>query len=483
MTTTRTSKKQAAPLQHASRRARPILRRSLAVLAFAVLATACSSTNSDVEGAADTAQESTVEAGSDEAVNESVEPTDDGDAQDGIALGGSTEQDGAASDDSASGAEADRSDDADQALAATPLCEAEPPLAGSRVELLQSGNRIAPGSIDFTQLDETVVELPDTAIWVTADPTVAGGWYVVLERGSAVRVSPQGAVTTTLDSGEFPPEFSDDRAQRSPFRWHELFDDPLPDGRVVTLEDIAAVLATPSDIYQHGVLGDEIEAAAIEWIDTCTGEGGRIEIPEPDVIEGISPMLVDIDRDGQTEVVVTLSNASAGARLAAFELDGSSAGESEPIGRANRWRNILAVGAFGPGGEVEIIEVRTPHLGGVVQSFRQIQDDEFGPTLVQVAQSNPSYTSHVIGSRNLSMGIGVDANDDGFPDVLVASASRDSVVAMRRTNELDTDLQGWQIIGEQPLDNQLTSNIASQEETAGRATIAVADDDLLRIWR
>lgn len=455
--------------------------RGLALLFLAVLAVACSSADSTQLGADATPEESTTEDNSEDIAGDIVDDDADDESLDDDASS-TTEtvadepSDNAATDET-------NTEAVDEAPGATVLCGAGEPLTGSRVDVLQSGNRIASGSTDFTQMDETVVELPDTGIWITADPTVAGGWYVVLERGSAVRVSPLGVVTTALDSGALPPEFSGDGVLQSPFRWHELFTDPIPDSRVVVLEDVAAVLATPTDFYQHGVLGDESEAAAIEWIDTCTGEAGRIEIPEPDVIEGISPMLVDIDRDGQTEIIVTLSNSSSGARLAAFELDGSTAGQSDPIGRGSRWRNIAAVGAFGPSGEVEIIDVQTPHIGGLVQAFRQIEDEELGPTLVQVAESDPRYTSHVIGSRNLSMGIGVDANDDSFPDVLVATANRNAIVAMTRTDELDSELQGWEIIGEQPLDNVLTSNIASQEEAAGRATIAVADGNILRIWR
>lgn len=447
-----------------------VLRR-VALFLLMTISVACSSADSNASESADVVEEPSAETGIDA----------DSDASD---VDSSTETSEAEEDPESDDAGEDvEVETVDEPPAATPLCGATEALAGSRADVQQSGNRVAPGSTDFTQLDETIVELPDTGIWVTADPTVTGGWYIVLERGSAVRVSPQGVVTTTLDAGGLPPEFTNEGTLQSPFRWHELFTDPLPDGRVVVLEDIAAVLADPTDIYPHGVLGDEVEAAAIEWIDTCTGESGWIGIGEPDVIEGISPILVDIDRDGQTEIIVTLSNSSDGARLAAFELDGTSAGQSEPIGQGNRWRNVAAVGAFGPGGEVEIIEVQTPHIGGLVQSFRQIEDEELGPTLVQVAESEPRYTSHVIGSRNLSMGIGVDANDDSFPDVLVATANRNAIVALTRTDELDSELQGWEIIGERALDNALTSNIASQEETAGRATIAVVDGNLLRIWR
>ena len=362
------------------------------------------------------------------------------------------------------------------------LCNADPAVPGSRVDVNSDGNRVAPGSLDFAAVEELEVELPDTGVWVTADPAVSGGWFVVLERGSAVRVSPEGVVTSTSDPSATPPELDADGNPQTPFRFHELFQDPIDDGRVVFAEDIAVVLSTPTDIYPHGVLGDELEAAAIEWVDVCTGEGGQIDIPAPDVVEGLSPLLADIDNDGQIEIVVTLANADTGARLAAFELDGTTAGESEPIGQGRRWRNQLAATAFGPDGGIEIVDVRTPHIGGTVQSFRQVQDEENGPQLVQVAVSDPRYTSHVIGTRNLSMGIAIDANADDWPDVLVATSDRDALVGLTRTSDLDADLQGWNIIGERELQNALTSNIAAQEPTPGSASIAIADGDILRIW-
>ena len=367
-------------------------------------------------------------------------------------------------------------------VAFSDLCNAEPAIPGARVDVDPSGNRIAPGSIDFTEIDEIAVELPDEGIWVTADTSVPGGWYVVLERGSAVRVAPDGVVTSSAGPGAVPPEFDAAGEIQSPFRSHDLFDDPIDDSRVVVYQQIAAVLSSTTDFLRHGVLGDPFEAAAIEWVDTCSGESGRIEIAQPDVVEGISPMLADIDSDGQTEIIVTLSNASRGARLAAFELDGTSAGESEPIGQGNRWRNQLAAGAFGPNGEVEIIDVRTPHIGGTVQAFRQVVDEDGNPSLIQVAASDPNYTSHVIGTRNLSMGIALNVDADSFPDVVVATADRSAIVAMTRTDDLDAALQGWNIVGERQLTNSLTSNIATQPISTGRSAIAVADGAMLRIW-
>ena len=396
----------------------------------------------------------------------------------------------------ASGEEAQDDDEASVQFEAdsepfSDLCNASEAVIGSRPDVTSSGNRIGLGSIDFTTLDEVVIELPDDAIWVTSDPAVTGGWFVVLSRGSTVRVSPDGVVTTALDAGvDLPPELDETGAANSPFRFHDLFIEPLEDGRVVMAESIAAALVGPTGSYAHGVLGDALEASGVAWVDTCTGETGRIDMAEPDVIEGISPILYDVDTDGELEIVVTLANGNEGARLAAFELNGTLVGDSEPIGQGRRWRNQLAVGPFGPEGQIELISVRTPHIGGTVEAFRLVpgeadEDSSADPTgaFIPVAESDPNFTSHVIGARNLSLAIAIDATGDSIPDVVVPSANRETVFALTRTDVLDGDRQGWNVVGERALDNELTGNIATQELSPGAAALAIPDGDLLRIWR
>ena len=237
--------------------------------------------------------------------------------------------------------------------------------------------------------------------------------------------------------------------------------------------DFAVALAGPTDRYSHGVLGDAIEASAIVFVNLCTNERGRIEIDPPDVIEGVAPLLADVDGDSELEILVTLSNDSDGARLAVYEFSGTLLAESAPIGRPNRWRNQLAVGPIGPGGETEVIDVRTPHIGGTVQAFRLVFGDD-PVRLERVAASDDRYTSHVIGSGNLDMGLAVDTNADGRLDVLVPRSDRETLVALTRT----PDAQGWETVADVSLNGQLTSNLASQT-VEGRTTLAAGVGDVL----
>ena len=352
--------------------------------------------------------------------------------------------------------------------------EAFPP---SRTDVRANGNRIAEGALDLGAAPRLDVELPGDAEWIVPDPAVANGWYVSLLDGRAVRIDATGAVTDAGAAPTGPPELANTGEALSPFSNHALFEDPLPDSRVVLSGDVAVALVGPTDRLAHGVLGDAIEASAIAFVDLCTNEGGRIEIPEPDVIEGVAPLLADIDGDTELEILVTVSNAEVGARLVAYEFSGTILAESAPIGQGNRWRNQLAVAPFGLDGEVEIIDVRTPHIGGTVQAFALTFGNDDGPVLERVAASRDRYTSHVIGTGNLDMGLALDANADGRLDVVVPTADRLALTALTRTN----DSQGWEPVTELGLDGLLTTNLASQV-VDGRTTLAVGAGDVAIIW-
>jgi hypothetical protein len=353
-------------------------------------------------------------------------------------------------------------------------CDADVVFPPRRTDVRVDGNRLAEGVVDL-EGPTLEVPLPGTAEWIVADPSSPGGWYVSLADGRAIRVSADGATTDAGAAPLGPPELMTTGEPRSPFANHALFSDPLVDTRVVRSGEFAVALAGPTDRYGHGVLGDAIEASAIVFANLCTNERGRIDIAEPDVIEGVAPLLGDLDGDGELEILVTLSNASEGARLAVYEFSGTLLAESEPIGRGNRWRNQLAIAPFGPAGEIEVVDVRTPHIGGTVQAF-QLAFGEDGARLERVAASDDRYTSHVIGSGNLDMGVAVDANGDGRPDVVVPSSDRRLLVALTRTSER----QGWARIADLSLSNPLTTNLAVQT-IEGRTTLAAGVGDAVLV--
>lgn len=343
-----------------------------------------------------------------------------------------------------------------------------------RVDVRSDGNRLSDASLDLSSATATDVRLPGTIEWVVPSPT--GGWLVTTTEQTAHQVTDAGEVIDLGSVGATPPVVSADGSIGTAFDDHGRFDDPLVDGRVVRSGSVLAVLASPTDQYAHNVLGDAIEAAAVEWVDLCDNSSGRIAVPDEDVIEGVAPILADIDDDGEIEVLVTLSNSSVGARLAAYELDGPLLAESAPIGQGNRWRNQLAVGPFGIEGETEILDVQTPHIGGLLQAFRLVEGDG-GATLERVAQSVGAFTTHPIRTRNLDMGIALDVAADSRPEALVAAFERDRLIGMIRSDEPG----GWTPIVEVPLPGTLTSNVAVSQ--VGAPAVAAGAGTTLRIWR
>ncbi len=323
-----------------------------------------------------------------------------------------------------------------------------------RTDVLVSGNRRAPGSIDLLSAPVVVIDLPTSATWIVPhfdDPdSCQPRWYVTLDDDRSLGVDPTGIIGET-GAAIAPPE-SIGGSVRSALVDLKQFDNPLPDSRVARFGPWRAALVDPTDRYGHAVLGDRIEAGAVEIVNDTTGEQTRIVIEAPTVIEGISPMLIDVDggNDATPELLVTLSNDDVGAWLALYDIDGSLRAESPPIGQGFRWRNQLGAGSTGPAGEFEIVDVRTPHLDGTVEFFRVVGDR------LQRTASITGYTNHTLGSRNLDLGILVDADGDKVDEVVLPTRDLRSIAVIDRVADGAVEL------GRVELDGALTTNIASQ---------------------
>jgi len=170
-------------------------------------------------------------------------------------------------------------------------------------------------------------------------------------------------------------------------------------------------------------------------------------------------------------VIVTLSDARQGARVVVFSETGEIVAEGPAIGRGYRWRHQLAVAPFGPGGELELVDVLTPHLGGVVEFYRLE-----GKTLRVVAQIR-GYTSHVIGSRNLDMGAAGDFDGDGRLEILLPNQRLTELGAVRRT------ATGVEIAWSVSLGGRLRTNLAAVTLSNGTLAIGAGrEGKILRIW-
>ena len=386
------------------------------------------------------------------------------------------------------------------------------PGATATVTGTASGNRVHQGSADLTDAAFTDIPLNGVPVWVVGVETRDGPmWVVALEDGTVEAWAIVGGKPERRSPGVgslppgTPPLVSIDDgkvevvappADASPLTHPVIVDGTLvyvtTDGRLVVAGDgtattlsidalldsrlsvsqngLVSVLAGPTDRYPHAVLGDNLEAARIVVVDVASASVvGEATISEPSVIEGIAAPWVDADGDGSEELLVTVSNGEVGARLALYAPDGQLVAEGPPIGQGNRWRNQLGAGPVGPDGEIGVIDVRVPHIGGVVEYFR-LQGDE----LVRAAERS-GFTSHGIGSRNLDWALAADLTGDGRLDVVAPTQDRAALGILSRT------LDGVEVVTELDLPGRLTSNLSFVGSPDG-SLAAGTTDGILRVW-
>lgn len=195
----------------------------------------------------------------------------------------------------------------------------------------------------------------------------------------------------------------------------------LPDGVVEagTGSIAAAWLIYPTTRYDHGILGDAIEAAGLR-VEFQDGRSADLRLDPPYVFEDRRVRIVDVDGDVTDELLVVRTDANLGAALALYEL---SKGEirlraaAPPIGLARRWLNPVGVADFDGDGRNEIAAVVTPHLAGILTLYREV-DGELMPI-----GFIGGYSNHAIGSREQGMSAVWDVNGDGAADIIVPDRS------------------------------------------------------------
>jgi hypothetical protein len=182
----------------------------------------------------------------------------------------------------------------------------------------------------------------------------------------------------------------------------------------------AAWLVEPTRRYDHGVLGDAIEAGGLR-VRLRGGAELDTRLPADSVFEDLRPRVVDLDGDGRDEILVVRSYLDAGAALAVFGVrDGKLAqlAQTDPIGRAYRWLNPAGVGDFDGDGGLEIAYVQTPHIGGilVILSFRDGRLRREG--------RRQGFSNHAMGSRALGLSAVLDLDGDGAEELILPAAGR-----------------------------------------------------------
>ena len=181
-----------------------------------------------------------------------------------------------------------------------------------------------------------------------------------------------------------------------------------------------AWLAEPTDRYTHGVLGDAIEAGALN-VTLRSGATLTYRLPPNEVFEDLAPRIVSLMPDGREQVVVVRSLQDKGASLAVFHvmkgrLEMMAA--SEPIGLPNRWLNPVGAADVDGDGKPEIIAVLTPHIGGLLAVYGVA-----GDRLVEKGRIG-SFSNHRIGATDIGLSALADVDRDGIMDIVLPSADR-----------------------------------------------------------
>ena len=375
------------------------------------------------------------------------------------------------------------------------------------------GARYATGSGGLPMATPIDVDLAGVPLWVVGVPLSEDvAWWVALDSGSIVEVVvTDGVVSGPVAVGELaagaPPavaaiDVDDLSLVHRPQTWGSPLSHPIgvgdigvvieADGRLrvegpggVVHHDLdvpsdARLLHDGSDVlmvtgattrYPHAALGDTVEGSSVTLLDLETGEPSVLfELPDPSVIEGTTPMWVDLDGDGAREIVVTKSDPAVGARLAIFDMAGNEVGAGPAIGQGNRWRHQVAVAPFGPGAELEVAAVLTPPIGGEVQFYRWAGDS------LEIVARVPGFSSHRFLSHNLDMALAADADGDGRVELVVPTDDYRTLGGIRRTAD------GAEVAWTVPIGGLMSTNLGVIERDGELTFAAGTEDGVLRVW-
>ena len=196
----------------------------------------------------------------------------------------------------------------------------------------------------------------------------------------------------------------------------------LPDGEVTEGHGNIrrAWLTGPTERYDHGILGDRIEASGVA-VEGGSGRTLHFNLGNDAVFEDRRARIYDLDDDGADEIIVVQSFLDAGAALAVLEARGDAlnlAAATEPIGLPHRWLNPAGAGDFDGDGRSEVAYVETPHIGGTLRLY------EYDGTRLVADGAAKGFSDHAIGTRVQDLAATIDWNGDGVLDLLVPDGRR-----------------------------------------------------------
>lgn len=205
--------------------------------------------------------------------------------------------------------------------------------------------------------------------------------------------------------------------------------DCLPDGGVAQHGEWRAWYAGPTDRYRHAILGDDIEASRLVVHHASTHQTLSYSLPDTSVFEDLTPRWVDVDQDGQFELLTIKAYAAVGATLALYGLGEEALvplGEAPAIGRSFRWLNPAGVADFDGDGQQEIAVIETPHIGGKLVLYHW----DKAQRVITEERRTLGYSTHAIGARELDLMEVVDWTGDGVMDLVLPRQNRQTIAVV-----------------------------------------------------
>lgn len=226
---------------------------------------------------------------------------------------------------------------------------------------------------------------------------------------------------------------------------------------------VAAWYGAPTQRYLHGVLGNTIEGGSLVARDH-DGKTHTFTLPKSQVFEDLTPRLVDLDGDGNAEIITIRSFVNSGASIAVFALrqgEMKLVAETPAFGKPYRWLNVAGIADFNGDGKKDIAFVVTPHIGGTLEIWSYT-----GDSLVKLASSY-GFSNHFSGERTLGLSAVADVTGDGVVDIAVPNSTRYALRIMQ--------LDGNELIdvAKVGLRNAIARNIGVLPGDKGKAPIYI----------
>lgn len=222
----------------------------------------------------------------------------------------------------------------------------------------------------------------------------------------------------------------------------------LPEKQIAMNGGMYAQYARPSSRYNHNILGDAIEAE--ELVVLKDGITYTNKLSEQYVYEDIKPRLFDVDSDGELEIITIRTHVNKGAGIMIYKIVDNNLTEFawvDEVGLSNRWLNIVAVYDLDNDGNVELVWVQTPHIGGILKVAKIKAGN------LQAFSETSPYSNHSIGERNLCLSVVTQTK--GATSVYVPTQDRRNIA---RFMLVDGSLQKVETINQSVnFSNSLTS--------------------------